>query len=260
MFGAIASAIGGVASLFGSKKKQTTTSEVDYVKMAANAQAAGFNPLTAIRNGGSAGFTTTTSPTISAMPEVLGNFGGILGDAFDKKLDPIEAKKREIDTILLDRQLGQLKMGPQVPNGWKPGATYIGTKTSTQLAPRVGPSAINKSASVPAAYKPQNPNLVAGKPPEASDIGMNTGRYGWFDPGWLPDAGGAVSDAYGEPGEWVGGVLKGATALAYTGYRNLKSAVSDYGARPVAPRSRKNPPQRWVSPQRQFVPSHGKGG
>ena len=147
--------ISGGATLLGGllgKKKQKTTSEVDYVKMAENAQAAGFNPLTAIRNGGSAGFTTTTSPTMSALPEVLGQLGGALGGALDQKLDPIEAKKREIDTVLLDRQLRQLKEGPQLPASFKTPRTYTGTKVSTQLAPRVGPSAINKSASVPANF------------------------------------------------------------------------------------------------------------
>ena len=117
-----ASLLGG---LFGGKKKnQQTTTRINYQQMADDAAAAGFNPLTAIRNGGSAGFTTTTSPTVSAMPEVLGNLGGILGDALGKKLDPIEAKKREIDTVLLDRQLRQLKEGPQLPASFKTPRTY----------------------------------------------------------------------------------------------------------------------------------------
>ncbi|KQZ96898.1 hypothetical protein ASD74_06485 [Rhizobium sp. Root564] len=220
-----ASLLGG---LFGSKKKQTTTSEVDYSKMAANAQAAGFNPLTAIRNGGSAGFTTTTSPTISAMPEVLGNLGGILGNALDKKLDPIEAKKREIDTILLDRQLGQLKMGPQVPGGWKPRSTFEGTKVSTQLAPRVGPSATTKAASVPA------PNY---KKDDAKIIQYGDGT-GWQPNPWMPSAD-TIEQDFGDVAGSLYGVPKIIGDLGWNGYRLAKYAHADYkkrGALMVDPR------------------------
>ncbi len=73
-----------LGGLFGKKKKQETTTRINYQQMADDAAAAGFNPLTAIRNGGSAGFTTTTAPTVSAMPEVLSQLGGILGGALDK--------------------------------------------------------------------------------------------------------------------------------------------------------------------------------
>lgn len=57
----ISAGIGFLGSLFGGKKKQTTESRVDYKRMVRDAEAAGFNPLTALRNGGAAGFTTTTS-------------------------------------------------------------------------------------------------------------------------------------------------------------------------------------------------------
>lgn len=92
-----------LGGLFGKKKKkEETTTRVNYQQMVNDATAAGFNPLTAIRNGGSAGFTTTTSPTISNTPEVLSNLGGILGQALGDKLDPINAKKRERDTLLVE--------------------------------------------------------------------------------------------------------------------------------------------------------------
>ena len=155
------SAVGAIGSsllggLFG-KKKQTTTTTVDYQKMAASAQAAGFNPLTAIRNGGSAGFTTTTSPTVSAMPEVLSNLGGVLGDALDKKLDPIEAKKREVDSALLDYQLKQFKQGPDIPGRFYPAREYIGTKVSQQNVPRLGAASHKQTASAEQVYGPPSP-------------------------------------------------------------------------------------------------------
>lgn len=51
-----------VSGLFGSNNNaQTTTSYVDYVRLRNEAEKAGFNPLTALRNGGSAGFSTMTT-------------------------------------------------------------------------------------------------------------------------------------------------------------------------------------------------------
>lgn len=151
LIGAGASLLG---SLFGGKKKsQETTTRVDYGRMARDAAAAGFNPLTAIRNGGSAGFTTTTSPTISNTPEILSNLGGVLGQALGDKLDPINAKKREIDTLLVDRQLRQLKEGPQIAGSFNVPRTYSGTKVSQQLVPRLGATSHKQTAAVPAAFK-----------------------------------------------------------------------------------------------------------
>lgn len=132
--GAAASVIGGLLG----KKKQKVTNEVDYTKMAANATAAGFNPLTALLNGGSAGFTTTTSPTVSTLPEVLGNLGGALGNALEKKVDPFEAKKRERDTALVDYQLRQLKQGPQFGGRLYQPLNLTGTQLSQQFVPRIG--------------------------------------------------------------------------------------------------------------------------
>lgn len=242
MWGEILSAGASLLSgLFGGKKKQTVSNEVDYVKMAGNAQAAGFNPLTAIRNGGSAGFTTTTSPTISAMPEVLGNLGGILGNALDKKLDPIEAKKREIDTILLDRQLGQLKMGPQVPGGWKPRSTFEGTKVSTQLAPRVGPSATSKSASVPAAYDVKPIDGYEVETAKHTDYGKQSL---WQANPWLPAAS-TIEDDYGDLAGSAYGFVKTPVDLGYNAarwtlmardrYRNKNPINSKAAVRPSSP-------------------------
>lgn len=130
----LGSLVGGVLGLFGGKKKQektVTESVVDYEKMSANASAAGFNPLTAIRNGGSAGFTTstTTSPTTSALPGALQSIGGALGDALSDQFDPVAKKQRQLDTALVDYQLRQLREGPQSGRLY-PGGTFTGTKVS----------------------------------------------------------------------------------------------------------------------------------
>lgn len=120
-----------LGGLFG-RKKQKTENSVDYVKMANSAKAAGFNPLTALRNGGSAGFTTTTGPTMSALPEALASMGGILGGALQNKLDPLEQKKRQYDTALVDYQLRQLKEGPKaMPGTLYSGSQFFGAKVTS---------------------------------------------------------------------------------------------------------------------------------
>lgn len=223
----ITAGAGLLGSIFGGKKKQKVETTIDYRKMAASAAAAGFNPLTAIRNGGSAGFTTTTSPTVSQMPEALANLGGVLGGALEKKLDPIEAKRREPDTALVNAQLSGRVAAKQVPGGFYAPRTFTGTKVSQQLVPRLGATSHKQAASVPANYTPWNKKLTAGDPPEASDLGLDNGRYGLFNPGALPNAGGVVSEVAGEPGEWLGGGAKLAEIGGYSLYRNVRSAWED---------------------------------
>ena len=133
ILGAVIGAVASVAGAALSSRKQKSTSEVDYVKMVKNAEAAGFNPLTAIRNGGSQGFTTTTtSGGASALGQALQALGGPLGEAMQKKLDPVEQKRRQLDTALVDYQLRQLREGPKaMPGQLYPGGQFIGTKVTS---------------------------------------------------------------------------------------------------------------------------------
>ncbi|MER8365964.1 hypothetical protein [Mesorhizobium sp. M1378] len=90
-----ASLIGG---LFGDDEETTTT--VDYDAMVRNAEKAGFNPLTAIRNGGSAGFTTTHHPALSAgsfISDALGKVGNAISsyDPTAKATADLEYKIRQ---------------------------------------------------------------------------------------------------------------------------------------------------------------------
>ena len=215
MLGSIVSAgLGLVGSIFG-KKKQTTTSTVDYVQMAANAQKAGFNPLTAIRNGGSAGFTTTTSPTVSQLPQALASLGGALGDAYEKRTDPLAAKQRQVDTALVDYQLRQLKEGPKaMPGRLYPGGTFQGTKV-TRTSPSMG-----VSREVASYLDEQRPT--------------NTDPWGWTD-GIIEASPNRVDgDAYESAyGDFVGGIVGGAVPLIHDGWYNAKRAYS--WARPYVP-------------------------
>lgn len=198
-----ASLLGG---LFGSNKK--TTSSVDYVKMAANATKAGFNPLTAIRNGGSAGFTTTTSSDMSSLGGALQALGGPLGEAMSKKFDPVEQKKRQLDTALVDYQLRQLQQGPKaMPGQLYPGGQSSGVKVNV-ATPTMAPRKIA-------------PYLEEGKL-------MNTDPWAWTggvikaDPNRSDGAN--YEDAYGD---FMGGALGGAVPFVQDAWHNVKRAWSE---------------------------------
>lgn len=139
--GLLGSLVGGVLGLFGSKKQKTeTTSSVNYEQMVQRASAAGFNPLTALRNGGSAGFTssTTTGPSTSSLAGALQNIGGTLGDALSDQFDPVAKKQRQLDTALVDYQLRQLKEGPRASGTLYSGAQHIGTKVANSTPTMTG--------------------------------------------------------------------------------------------------------------------------
>ncbi len=243
-----ATIFGGLSSLFG-KKKQKVTNEVDYVKMRDNAEAAGFNPLTALRNGGSAGFTTTSSPSLSSAPEVLSNIGGLLGQAFLDKPDPIEAKKREIDTILVDRQLRQLKEGPQLPGSFHTPRTFEGVKVSQQLTPRMGQASSKNAASVPANFiGPPSPSQFV-KDNKGLDLYVPVydrfnNKVHYFPNPDLPDADQMVVPSIGIVGSET---------------RDFVGNMSNRYSPKKAPKTRQSVPQVWRPPARPFVTSPGKG-
>lgn len=102
----IGAGISAIGSLLGGDDDKETTTTIDYRAMAKAAEKAGFNPLTAIRNGGSAGFTTTTHPALSAADR-FGQAFGVLGNAlmsFDARAD----ERAALENQLLQRQLDHL--------------------------------------------------------------------------------------------------------------------------------------------------------
>lgn len=217
MIGAL---IGGATTLlgglFGRKKKQektTTESVVDYQKMVSNATAAGFNPLTAIRNGGSAGFstTTTTAPGTSALPGALASLGGILGEAFDKQADPVAKKARQPDTALVDYQLRKRAEVPRAVGTLYPGGTFEGTKV-TRTKPSM--SAARKLA----------PYLEEGQLTNTDPLKWSNG-YLEANPNRVDAA--QYEDAYGE----LIGSAAGVVPLIQDGWHNAKRLYNHYYAK-----------------------------
>lgn len=201
-----------IAGLFGRKKKEKTVTEnvVDYKKMVENATAAGFNPLTAIRNGGSAGFSTstTTAPTASALPQALASAGGILGDALSNQLDPVKQKQRQVDTALADYQLRQLKEGPRAAGTLYAGGRFTGTKVSNSK-----PTMSGKSKGFIGPPMPEHLKLGVGKemPMYVYVVDDNGKRHRFPNPD-LPDA-----DQFASP--TLGVVMS-------EGYENISKAPS----------------------------------
>jgi len=118
MWGAIAS-IGSslIGGLFGKKKKQektVTESHVDYGRMVREAEAAGFNPLTALRNGGSAGFSvsTSTTPANPLSSPVAGGLAGAVENGlnhFLENYDPFRDNAKEAEFDIVQAQLNKLQ-------------------------------------------------------------------------------------------------------------------------------------------------------
>lgn len=95
----IGAGISAIGSLFGGGDDETTTT-VNYKQMAKAAEKAGFNPLTVLRNGGSAGFTTTSHPALSGWTGFAQTIGNALM-AFDPRAD----ERAALEDKLLQAQL-----------------------------------------------------------------------------------------------------------------------------------------------------------
>lgn len=224
--------IGGATTLLGGlfgKKKQKTETTIDYVKMAKEAQKAGFNPLTALRNGGSAGFTSTVShPGLSGVAEAVGQIGGSLGAALDQRMDPIEQKRDQVESALLDYQLKAIQSGPKRP--------MMFGDVPTRKAQAFARSAPALSQS-PVVRPRQGPNLpgvgtmVGGDDPTVSSMGWNDGKYGYFEAPFMPDA--EVSETIHGDNELMSMIYSAGKVMGNAGYslwRNGKSAYGDVAA------------------------------
>lgn len=75
--------------------------------MVRDAEAAGFNPLTALRNGGAAGFTTTTTPGLSTAQRVVNGISGA-AQSFLANFDPFADRRRELEFKLAEAQIANL--------------------------------------------------------------------------------------------------------------------------------------------------------
>lgn len=231
LIGAGASLVG---SLFGggSKKQQTTTtSYVDYGRMVREAEAAGFNPLTALRNGGAAGFSVSTGTT-PATPLSARIADGVSGAAqtFLANFDPFKDQQREAEFNLVQAQLANLNADTALKKRTGLGSvpTYTGGNTKRTMGAGVGHNQNFKSVVevLPAsAGASQTPTVEKGTISNPT----RTGNDVWYVDPQQPDAS-FWEERYGEPGSWVGGGYNAATDLWHNAKRWDKWFNDNYQA------------------------------
>lgn len=113
----ITGGLGLVGGLFGSKKskqpeKTVVENHVDYQRMVTEAEAAGFNPLTALRNGGAAGYSVSTQshPGLSNSNEMIGEAFNTVGRVFQAYQDgKVEDEQNKLQEKLVNAQLANIQ-------------------------------------------------------------------------------------------------------------------------------------------------------
>lgn len=111
----VTAGLGFLGNLFGRKKtpeKQVIENRVDYGRMVADAEAAGFNPLTALRNGGAAGYSVSTQshPGLSSSSDFLGDAFSSLARAIPAYQDARVAEaQQESEAKLVEAQLKNIE-------------------------------------------------------------------------------------------------------------------------------------------------------
>lgn len=106
IIGSAISAVGNVASkLFGGGSK--SSGRIDLKQLVKDAERAGFNPLTVLRNGGAAGYQQTHHPAFSTA-EVVGEALGGIGNTI-AGYDPHAEARRTLETDLAKAQIANLQ-------------------------------------------------------------------------------------------------------------------------------------------------------
>lgn len=217
LFTSILGAVAGpIAGLFKKKEKpQVTENRVNYVQMVADAEAAGFNPLTVLRNGGSAGYGTQTQ-----HPALSSSFGSRLGDVLATGVsawagfDPQAEQRAELEYNLVQEQLKSAQRSNRPTRSFGDVPTYTGTSSRA--------SSGGFSTGVPVASMNPGGSVQSRTDPWTGSI---FDPYMKIHPG-LPDAD-TQSSRYGEIVEMIGGVGVLGGDLAYSGYKyaNRKKGV-----------------------------------
>ncbi|MBX8818329.1 hypothetical protein HBA95_18500 [Ochrobactrum sp. MR31] len=187
--------------MFGGKSKKqetTTTSHVDYGRMVREAEAAGFNPLTALRNGGAAGFSVSTGTT-PATPLSARIADGVSGAAqtFLANFDPFKDQQRETEFKLVEAQLANLNADTALKQRTGLGSvpTYTGGNTKRTMGAGVGHNQKFKSVAdvlLTSAGAPQTPTIE--KPTVTNPYSVSSGLH--VNPA-VPDAD-AFETRYGD--------------------------------------------------------------
>lgn len=129
-----------ISGIFGSKKKnEEVVNRVDYARMVKDAEAAGFNPLTALRNGGAAGFSVTSQPVLSSSGQAIAGVANAFGD-FLQNFDPFEDKMREVQYRTMQAQLDGLQLDNSSKRKLMFDPPAVSGRRKVTAGPTVGPT------------------------------------------------------------------------------------------------------------------------
>lgn len=172
-----------LGKLLGGDDEQKTTSEIDYVKLRENAERGGFNPLTALRAGGGAGFTTTHHPALSSGQFIAEAIGG-LGNAI-AQIDPMRDATAKLEHDIKQATLANI----QADTAWTKQRASLGgvpVSTGARAVKAVSPLASNAAlaSQAPTTEVPTRTNPW----PSWMSIEVNP---------WMPDMA-AWEDSYGD--------------------------------------------------------------
>jgi hypothetical protein len=230
------SLLGGILGNRARKKEAQAAREYDARRLQtlrADAEAAGFNPLTALK----AGVGSAYQPTQANL-----SFG-FMGDAFralGQALDPMRRERARLENELLQTQIAAAQH--------EPGSSLDYYAPGGFVRARGGPGAAQISEA--GLYPTEMEYDAAGNPAEVGDpdtgvvpdrmIGDDNARteriFGVeMDPMAAQrneDAGGEILGGMQTIGEWTGGVMDNAQAnwLRLRGYRVFQDAYGDYHA------------------------------
>lgn len=203
-------------------------------QLVTDAEAAGFNPLSVLRNGGAsnynaaAGFAPLSrqAPVKQEAGDYMGaavaNAGQTVGD-FLKDFDPFRDNKREQESRLIESQIAALSASTL--SGVKHGRGNFASGDFDRTAPVKTASLSGASRSTAGKNAPGEGTIVGGDDPKVSSMGWNDKKFGWFHAPFMPDAE-AFENIYGdsEVGSMAYGLAKINADAGYSLYRNAKSA------------------------------------
>lgn len=226
----IGPAIGAIGSIFGGRK--TTKSSVDYVAMRKNAEKAGFNPLTALQNGGSAGFARVSGPPALSSTEAIANVLGTAADTwFNRDKVAADAEKEALELALMRQELANLQKPSEVVRQRDFGYSIPQVTTYT------GNSQHDNSSVLSVSDRRTDDRKLHGQLPDRS---IPLGPLTWgVDPTVAPST--QVTDEYGDVVEAVYGAGKLAwdfgynAAHAYRDWRFNREVMASVPKRPKPP-------------------------
>ena len=187
-----------------------------YKNLVIDAEEAGFNPLTALRNGGGANYNAAAgfAPLSRKAPVQQAVGGSPIGDAFNAvgdfitNFDPFKDQKREQEYRLVESQISALNASA-LSGASRGAASYATGGLERRVSGQGG--VLGKPAKWEAGdVSVTNPFKTLEVNPNASDASV-----------W--------EDRYGEPGSWVGGVVVGGRDVWHNAKRWSEKTVKPGG-------------------------------